>query len=95
MDPHESLLTLRTCNLILIHSDDDGRTWSRPINLNSALKQPWMRFLGTSPGNGIQLEHGTHRGRLLAPVYYNHEAVSYTHLRAHETREDRGWRGGG
>ena len=21
--------------------------------------------------------------------------VSYTHLRAHETREDRGWRGGG
>ena len=73
VDPHESLLTLRTCNLILIHSDDDGRTWSRPINLNPALKQPWMRFLGTSPGNGIQLEHGTHRGRLLAPVYYNHE----------------------
>ncbi|NKN51946.1 exo-alpha-sialidase, partial [Clostridioides difficile] len=73
VDPHESLLTLRICNLILIHSDDDGRTWSRPINLNPALKQPWMRFLGTSPGNGIQLEHGTHRGRLLAPVYYNHE----------------------
>ncbi|MBZ9522823.1 exo-alpha-sialidase, partial [Bacillus safensis] len=73
VDPHESLLTLRTCNLILIHSDDDGRTWSRPFNLNPALKQPWMRFLGTSPGNGIQLEHGTHRGRLLAPVYYNHE----------------------
>ena len=23
------------------------------------------------------------------------DAVSYTHLRAHETREDRGWRGGG
>ena len=22
-------------------------------------------------------------------------SVSYTHLRAHETREDRGWRGGG
>lgn len=39
-----------------------------------------MRFLGTSPGNGIQLEHGTHRGRLLAPVYYNHEEEKPFHV---------------
>ena len=37
VDTHESLLAPRTCNLILIHSDDDGRTWSRPINLNPTL----------------------------------------------------------
>ena len=28
-------------------------------------------------------------------VVTNIDAVSYTHLRAHETREDRGWRGVG
>ena len=38
----------------------------------------------------------------LIQIYVNHQMVanssipvSYTHLRAHETREDRGWRGGG
>ena len=34
----------------------------------------------------------------ICPVFpgnVTHIPVSYTHLRAHETREDRGWRGGG
>lgn len=73
VDERETLLTVRTSYFQMIYSDDDGETWSRPIDLTSQLKEDWMRFFGTSPGNGIQLRHGPHAGRLLAPVYYNHE----------------------
>ena len=34
-------------------------------------------------------------GILAAVGVVAYSAVSYTHLRAHETREDRGWRGVG
>lgn len=73
VDPNESLLTVRTCYLQMVTSDDDGLTWSDPIDLNSQVKQDWMRFFGTSPGNAIQLSRGNHSGRILVPVYYNHE----------------------
>lgn len=29
-----------------------------------------MKFYGCGPGNGIQLQHGPHKGRLLFPVYF-------------------------
>ncbi|MDO5054940.1 MAG: exo-alpha-sialidase [Pasteurella oralis] len=50
----------------LTHSDDNGKTWSQPINLTSQVKKDWMRFFGTGPGVGIQ----TQNGNLLFPIYY-------------------------
>ncbi|MGR6981432.1 exo-alpha-sialidase [Testudinibacter sp. P27/CKL/0425] len=50
----------------LTHSDDNGKTWSSPIDLTWQIKKDWMRFLGTGPGVGIQ----TKIGNLLLPVYY-------------------------
>ncbi|WP_084252966.1 exo-alpha-sialidase [Devriesea agamarum] len=73
VDPNETLLAVPTAYLQMIVSDDDGQTWSDPIDLTSQVKEPWMRFFGTSPGNGIQLQRGEHAGRILVPVYYNHE----------------------
>lgn len=73
VDAHESLLTVRTSYLVLVTSDDDGRTWTAPRDLTAELKEPWMRFLGTAPGNGIQLIDGEHAGRLLVPAYFNGE----------------------
>lgn len=73
VDPNESLFTHRTSYIQMIYSDDDGATWSQPIDITSQLKAPWMRFFGTSPGNGIQLRRGNFNGRILVPVYYNHE----------------------
>lgn len=70
-DPNETLLTMRTSYLQMIYSDDDGLTWSKPVNLDHQVKEEWMRFLGTSPGSGIQLRYGKHKGRLIIPVYYN------------------------
>lgn len=72
-DPHESLLSARTAYMQMLWSDDDGVTWSDPEDITPQVKQDWMRFFGTSPGNGIQLTRGTHQGRILMPVYYNHE----------------------
>ncbi|WP_303323852.1 sialidase family protein [Actinomyces radicidentis] len=73
VDPEQSLLTVRTSYLQMIYSDDDGVNWSEPIDITAQVKEPWMRFFGTSPGNGIQIERGPKAGRLVCPVYYNHE----------------------
>lgn len=50
----------------LTHSDDNGKTWSQPIDLTPQVKKDWMRFFGTGPGVGIQ----TKNGNLLFPIYY-------------------------
>lgn len=73
VDPDESLLTVRTSYVQIITSDDDGLNWSEPRDITGAVKEEWMRFFGTSPGNGIQLTSGPNAGRILIPVYYNHE----------------------
>lgn len=74
VDPDESLFEHPTSYLQVVYSDDDGVTWSEPSDITSQVKEDWMRFCGTSPGNGIQLKHGKNAGRLLVPIYYNHES---------------------
>lgn len=58
-----------TSFLIMLYSDDDGKTWSEPIDLNPLLKKEWMHFWGCGPGTGIQLKYGPHKGRLLMQTY--------------------------
>lgn len=60
----------KTSYLELFYSDDEGETWSGVIDLNDEVKEEWMAFLGTGPGNGIQLTQGKHKGRLIYPVYF-------------------------
>lgn len=63
------LKVMGTSYLSLIHSDDDGKTWSKPIDLNKDVKSDWMRFLGTGPGRGHQIKNGKYAGRLVFPIY--------------------------
>lgn len=70
-DAGQSLLTARTSYLMELHSDDDGATWSKPRFISQMVKEPWMRFMGVSPGNGIQLSQPPYRGRILVPYYCN------------------------
>ncbi|MPQ42991.1 sialidase domain-containing protein [Clostridium tarantellae] len=58
-----------TSYLALIHSDDDGQTWSEPKIISGQFKKEWMSFLGTGPGVGHQIKNGDHKGRLVFPVY--------------------------
>ncbi|MEK4760398.1 sialidase family protein [Viridibacillus sp. FSL E2-0187] len=67
------LKPLKTSYLELYYSDDEGATWTEPIDLNDEVKEEWMIFLGTGPGNGIQLNNGPHKGRLVFPVYFLNE----------------------
>ena len=44
---------------ILVKSDDDGVTWSKPINITKQVKKPEWCFLLQGPGKGITLADGT------------------------------------
>lgn len=52
-------------------SDDDGRTWRAPRKISSEVRQPHFRWYATGPGNGIQLERGPKRGRLIFPANHS------------------------
>lgn len=49
-----------------IKSDDDGVTWSEPIDITSMVKKPEWSAGSPGPGKGIQ----TRSGRLIIPRYY-------------------------
>ncbi|MGI5975904.1 MAG: BNR-repeat neuraminidase N-terminal domain-containing protein [Paludibacter sp.] len=48
-----------TGQLVLVKSEDDGRTWSSPINITSQVKDPSWRLLLQGPGRGIAMGDGT------------------------------------
>ena len=55
-----------TGQFMLVKSEDDGRTWSEPINITRQVKDPAWNFVLQGPGNGITLEDGT----LVFPAQY-------------------------
>ncbi|MFF2051170.1 exo-alpha-sialidase [Leifsonia sp. NPDC058194] len=74
VDANQSLSEYGTSYLVVMHSDDDGATWSQPVHINASVKASWTKFLGTGPGNGIQLANG----RLEFPVYYSNGSGVYS-----------------
>ncbi len=48
-----------TGQLMLARSDDDGVTWSRPINITEQVKDPKWCFILQGPGKGITMRDGT------------------------------------
>ena len=55
-----------TAQLILTKSEDDGKTWSDPINITEQVKDPSWYFLLQGPGMGITMQDGT----LVFPIQY-------------------------
>jgi sialidase-1 len=58
----------RNTQTFLTRSEDDGATWSKPEDIARSLRRPDAISVG-SPGVGIQLRHGPHKGRILFPLY--------------------------
>ena len=47
-----------TGQLMLVRSDDDGATWSKPINITKQVKRPEWSFILQGPGKGITMRDG-------------------------------------
>ena len=69
----------------VLKSEDDGASWSVPVEITSSVKKPEWRWYATGPGVGVQ----TSRGRLVIPA--NHSEADETH-RSHVFFSDDGGR---
>jgi len=59
----------------LTHSQDDGLTWAKPVEITREVKKPSWTWYATGPGHGIQLTSG----RLVVPCYHSHVIYSDDH----------------
>jgi len=65
-----------TRRVFAYRSTDDGRTWSKPVEITKDTKRPDWGWYATGPGVGIQLLRGSHAGRLVIPC--DHSSRKYT-----------------
>ena len=58
----------RICRTFTQYSDDDGATWSNPVEVTRQVKRPTeVTSTATGPGIGVQLARGKYSGRILMP----------------------------
>lgn len=57
--------------LMLVSSEDDGKTWSAPYNITAQVKNPKWHICFNGPGNGIVMKDGT----LVFPSQYWDESA--------------------
>ncbi|GAA2074789.1 hypothetical protein GCM10009801_28990 [Streptomyces albiaxialis] len=63
----------KSMRVMYVTSDDDGRTWSRPVDLTPRVKKPGWTKLFASSGHGIQLRSG----RLVQPLVHRDARGTY------------------
>ncbi len=70
-----------TRRVFVLYSTDDGNSWSKALEITSAVKKPNWTWYATGPCNGIQIESGKYKGRIVIPCdhiekdskkYYSH-----------------------
>lgn len=61
--------------LVLACSDDDGRTWSKPVNITEQTKNKDWRILFNGPGSGICMKDGT---LVFAAQYWDEKGVPWS-----------------
>ena len=70
--------------VLVTFSDDDGRTWAKPVEITESVKQPGWNWYATGPGVGIQLVRGKYKGRLVIPCDHSQQTdgkrTMYSHL---------------
>ena len=61
-------------------SDDDGRTWSRPVDASKTIREqlkPGREVILPGPGGGFVTERGKTAGRLIVPMNYTTGAAHW------------------
>jgi sialidase-1 len=56
--------------VFVTHSNDDGASWAPPVEITLNVKRDGWGWYATGPGHGIQIQRGTHAGRLVIPCDY-------------------------
>jgi sialidase-1 len=56
----------------MCYSDDDGLTWSEPVDMTAVCKVPDWGWYATGPGVGIQLKSEKYKGRLIIPSNHSY-----------------------
>jgi sialidase-1 len=51
--------------ILIVKSTDDGKTWSKPVDITSQAASPAWHWFGTGPGHGVQMTSG----RLVIPCW--------------------------
>ncbi len=66
-----------TGQLMLVKSEDDGLTWSDPINITPQTKKAEWQLFFNGPGNGITMSDGT---LVFAAQYKDHDRIPHSTL---------------
>ncbi len=85
-------------DVLITFSNNDGRTWSNPIDITSSVKPSDWGWYATGPGVGIQLTHGKHAGRLVIPCDHREKLNGKWTMKSHIIYSDNhgvNWKRGG
>ncbi len=55
----------------IVHSDDDGLTWSAPRNITEQAKLPGWAWIAPGPGAGFVKQREPHKGRYITPANHS------------------------
>lgn len=77
-----------------ITSDNDGRSWSKPVDVTAALKPDIATTTASGPGIGIQLARGPKAGRLVIPFNSQGPKGSFVNWVAYSDDAGRTWKRG-
>ncbi len=77
------LYCLEYMRCFYIRSDDDGETWTKPVEITKTFEAfrpeyAWQ-VIATGPAHGIQLTHGNHKSRLVVPVWLSLGTGGHAH----------------
>ncbi|AQQ70481.1 Sialidase precursor [Limihaloglobus sulfuriphilus] len=61
-----------TRRVYYLKSSDEGKTWSKPVEITKDSKKEYWKWYATGPGVGIQLEYGLYKGRLVIPANHSY-----------------------
>ncbi len=72
-----------TRRVFICYSDDDGRKWSTPQEITASTKCNGWAWYATGPCHAIQLQHKSHRGRIVVPCNHSLYEGGRTYYNAH------------
>ena len=71
-------------------STDDGKTWSKPVDLSATCRGDNWGWYATGPGVSIQLTRGKYKGRLVCPANHSNKKYKDHYYAAHVIYSDDG-----